>query len=98
MNTQSIEERLLNIESFLLVQKNVFNLDEVCKFTGLSKSHIYKLTCNGGSIPHYKQAKHLYFDKGEVELWLKQNRVKTIDEIDVEASNYVTLKRGGAKC
>jgi excisionase family DNA binding protein len=89
-------ERLNNIECLLTVQKTVLNLDEVCTLTRLSKSHIYKLTC-WGKIPHYKQAKHLYFDKAEIEAWLKENRVKTSDEIEKEAASYVTLNKKGGK-
>jgi excisionase family DNA binding protein len=91
------DERLKNIESLLNLSKAVLNLDEVCSLTGLSKSHIYKLTC-WGKIPFYKQAKHLYFDRAEVESWLKTNKCKSIDELDKEAATYVTLnKKGGAK-
>lgn len=87
-------EKLESIESLLNISKSVLNLDEVTKLTGLSKSHIYKLTC-WGKIPHYKQAKHLYFDREEIEAWLKENRIKTIEELDQEASTYVTLNRKG---
>lgn len=75
---QKQEERLKNIESLLTVQKNVLNLDEVSQLTGLSKSHIYKLTCgvNGKTIPFYKQSKHLFFDRVEIENWLKENPIK----------------------
>ena len=94
------DERLKNIEKLLSIQKNVLNLDEVCSLTGLSKSHIYKLTCgvNGKSIPFYKQAKHLFFDRAEIENWLKEHRFKPSDELEKEAATYVTLnKEGGAK-
>lgn len=64
-------ERLENL--ILTTQKEVLNIDEVCDLTGLSKSTIYKQTMSG-SIPHYKQAKHLYFDRAEVIEWLKSNR------------------------
>lgn len=91
-------ERVKNIETLLTSTKNVLNLDEVCTHTGLSKSHIYKLTCSG-RVPHYKQAKHLYFDRAEVETWLKENRVKTQAETDKEATVFVMTgkKKGGKK-
>jgi len=87
-------EKLENIEGLLNISKAVLNLDEVCTLTGLSKSHIYKLTC-WGRIPHYKQAKHLFFDRLEVEDWLKSNRIKTSDEMDQEASKYVIKNQKG---
>lgn len=93
MDTLTIDERLTNIENLLLSQKTVLNFDEVSEFTGLSKSHLYKLT-SAGRIPHYKpNGKYIFFDRVEIEKWLLRNRVKTIDEIDAEASTYVTLNK-----
>ena len=93
---QRQDERLKNIENILTLSKTVLNLTEVCTLTGLSKSHIYKLTC-WGKIPFYKQAKHLFFDRAEVEKWLKSNRFKTSDELEKEANTYVTLNQKGGK-
>ena len=89
-------EQLKTIQSQLNQTKAVLNLDEVCTHTGLSKSHVYKRTMQG-NIPHYKQAKHLYFDRVEIENWLKENRIKTFQEIEQEASTYVTLNRKGGQ-
>lgn len=97
-NLQSIDERLKAIETLLLSQKTVLNFDEVAAYTGLSKSYLYKLTSSGG-IPCFKpQGKHIYFSKQEIDQWLMQNRKATSAEIESEASTYVTLKKGGAKC
>ncbi len=96
-NLQSIEQRLSNIETLLLSQKTVLNFDEVAVYTGLSKSHLYKLTSTGG-IPCYKpHGKHIYFEKAQIDLWLLQNKKKSNAEIDSEAATFVTLKNGGAK-
>ena len=83
-------ERLEN--HILCTKKTVLNINEICTLTGLSKSTIYKLTMNG-KIPHYKQAKHLYFDRIEIEAWLKANRGFNIDEVETEASSALTLKK-----
>ena len=93
-----IREQLSRLESGLLSQKNVLTFDEVARFTGLSKSHLYKLT-SGAKIPHFKpQGKFIYFNRVEVEVWLQRNPVKTVDKIEQEAANYVLLgKRGGAR-
>ncbi len=75
-----------------LEQKEVLTLNEVSQFTGLSKSHIYKL-CSTGGIPFYKPfGKVNYFDRLEIIDWLKQNRVATTKEIEGKAINFVTLK------
>lgn len=89
-------ERLTNIETLLSQSRTVLNLDDVCNLTGLSKSHVYKRTMQG-TIPHYKQAKHLYFDRVEVENWLRENQIKTFDAIEQEAATYVTLNRKGGR-
>ena len=91
---QKQDERLQKIEDLLTSSKTVLNIDEVCTLTGLSKSHLYKLTC-WGKIPFYKQAKHLYFDRVEIENWLKSHRGFNQDEIDKQASTMVALKKGG---
>ena len=90
---QEQSERLKNIESLLTLSKTVLNIEEVCKLTGLSKSTIYKLT-NFGRIPFYKQAKHLYFDRVEVENWLKSNKGYNAEEVEKQSSTYVTLNKG----
>jgi len=88
-------EKLSAIEDRLTLSKAVLNIDEVSKLTGLSKSTIYKFT-HTGRIPFYKQAKHLYFDRVEIEEdWLKANRFKTTDELEKEAATFVTIKKRG---
>jgi excisionase family DNA binding protein len=94
---QSIDDRLRNIETLLLSQKTVLNFDEVAAYTGLSKSHLYKLTCSGG-IPCYKpQGKHIYFNKQEIDQWLLQNRRATNAELESQAATFITLGKGAAK-
>lgn len=85
-----IQEQLDRIErNTLLASKNVLTIEDVVLLTGLSKSYLYKLTSTN-QIPHYKPSgKHLYFDRKEIEDWLRQNRVATEDEINREAANYV---------
>lgn len=80
----------------LLGAKNVLNLEDVALLTGLSKSHLYKLTCQK-MIPHYKQnGKQMWFDKAEIEAWQKQKRVTTQAEAEQQAIAYaVTGKKGG---
>lgn len=82
-------ERLENL--IITTQKQVLNIDEVCTYTGLSKSTIYKL-CMKGSIPYYKQSKHNYFDKDEVINWLKETRGYNADELKQNAHTFINLK------
>jgi len=72
-------------------QKAVLTFDEARIYAGMSKSHFYKLT-SAGKIPFYKpNGKMIYFDRLELETWLKRNRSKSHDEIQQEAINKVVL-------
>ena len=98
---EKILEQLSRIEKYsLLSAKNVLTLDDVAALTGLSKSHLYKLTCTH-QIPFYKpNGKQIYFDRGEIENWMKQNRVATNDEIEAQAVTYLVtgkIQEGGRK-
>lgn len=94
---QRIYERQESLESLLLSQKTVFNFDEVAAYTGLSKSHLYKLTSTGG-IPCYKPSgKHIYFNKQEIDQWLLQNRKATTDELENRAFEYELKRKGGVR-
>lgn len=93
-----MEEKIDMILSYsLLAAKNVLTMEDVAVLTGLSKSHLYRLTCNH-QIPHYKpNGKQIYFDRGEVEAWMKQNRVATTKEAEQKAVAYVvTGQKGGS--
>lgn len=81
-----------------LTTKKVLTFNEAVSFTGLGKSHLYKLTSTS-KIPHYKpRQKLLYFDREELETWLLQNRVTTTDEIECAAKAYLAKdKMGGSK-
>lgn len=80
----------------LLTSKKVLTMDDVSLLTGLSKSHIYKLV-SWKQIPHYKSngGKLTFFEKSELESWLLQNRVQTIDEAKEEASRYCQQNKKG---
>ena len=88
-------KQLADIRSYsLLAAKNVLDIDDVVLLTGLSKSYVYKLTCKK-EIPYYKpNGKLIYFDRQEVESWMKQNRVNSIVEAEQEASKYL-MEKGG---
>ena len=70
------------------------DFQEACEYLGLSESYLYKLT-HTKKIPHYKMptGKKLIFSKIELDDWLLSNPVKTENEIEQEADNYVTLGR-----
>ncbi len=73
----------------VLTNKQTLSIDEAAIYTNLSVSYLYKLTSTQ-QIPHFKpRGKMIYFDRSELDEWLRQNRVKTTTEIDTEAANHV---------
>ncbi len=82
-------QQLARMERLLAGQKATLTLEEASAYTGISKSYIYKLT-SGGAIPHYKpEGKTIYFDRLELDGWLKRNRIKTVEEIEQQAATHV---------
>jgi excisionase family DNA binding protein len=77
--------KIQNIERFsLIAQKSVLTMEEMCLYTGLSKSYAYKLTSKR-LVPHSNPSgKCLYFSKEEIDQWLLRNPVKTISQIQKE--------------
>lgn len=90
---EEILKKLQAIEyNSLLAAKNVLDLSDVAALTGMSKSTLYKMT-SAKVIPHYKPtAKLLYFDRTEVEAWMKQNRVNAKAEAEATAAAYLVGK------
>lgn len=74
-------------ESTLLTTK------EFSEYSGLSLSHIYKLT-HGRRIPFFRpMGKTIYFKKTDVDNFLLQNRQSTKSEIENEANAYLLNKK-----
>ena len=89
-----IKEQLNRIEAGTLLQKEVLTFEEACRYTGIGKSYMYKLT-SGQKVPHFKPfGKLVYFNRAELENWLLQNPIKTIDEIEAIAGTYINRNGG----
>jgi excisionase family DNA binding protein len=72
-----------------------FDLNELCNYIPDKPS---KATAYGwvssGLIPFHKGGKKLRFLKSEIDNWLKQDRKKTVSEIEAEAETYLKKKGG----
>lgn len=93
-----IRESIHNeVQSFLKGQNQKtiperLSLIEAAQYLGVSKSQMYKLT-HTRAIPFYKFGKRVIFYTKELDEWIKQTsfRVKTREEIEREASEYIML-------
>lgn len=76
-----------------IFQKSVLTFAEALLYLGLSRSTLYKMT-SGGMIPFYKpNGKKLYFDRLELEAWLKRNRNASQSELEDQAISWVNRKK-----
>lgn len=86
----TILQRLNAIESTIAetseAAKTTLTVDEAARFLQLSKDRVYTLI-NRRKIPHYRnEGKRVYFDRAELETWLKSRRVATDEELLTEAA------------
>ena len=73
----------------IFTTKEVLTSDEVARYMGISKSYLYKLTMNR-VIPHFKPTgKVCYFDRKELENFLRSNRVLKVNETIDESNNVL---------
>ncbi|MEI6268415.1 MAG: helix-turn-helix domain-containing protein [Methylococcaceae bacterium] len=93
LTLQDIINRLDILTSAVLSNKQTLSIEEASAFTNLTVSYLYKLTSTQ-EIPHYKpRGKMLYFDRSELESWLKQGKVQTLEALDNKATCHI----GGVK-
>lgn len=71
---------------------NPMDIQEAAKFLKLEVNTLYEKTSRK-LIPHYKKGNKLYFDQAELEVWVKAGKVKSREEIEVEASTYLLGKK-----
>lgn len=82
MEPEQLKQRLDKIEDMLFTNKGMLTSQEAADYMGISLSMLYKMTSTL-EIPHYKpRGKMVYFDKLELEEWMRKNhyqsRVKDI--------------------
>lgn len=75
--------------------KEVLTSEEAARYMGFSRSHLYKLTMRR-EIPHFKPTgKYVYFSRAELDQWMQNNRIATVDEARGQAEAY--CRRGGVR-
>jgi predicted DNA-binding transcriptional regulator AlpA len=89
MIEHEIKTTLERIESLLLAQKNVYNVEDLSRVTGYSKSFIYK-ACSSRELPH-SSPRHgrIFFDRDAINSWLLSNPIPTKLDLVEQASNYL---------
>lgn len=81
------EQRIEALENVFLCQKDIFNLDEAATYLSMSKSTLYKLTSKK-EIPHYKPNRFIFFERSELDKWIRSAAVKTEDQLNDQVNAY----------
>lgn len=89
MEANLILEKLERIEAILSKNtKSILTVDDLIDYTGFKRSYIYKLV-HLGEIPYSKpQGKMLFFDREEIDQWLRQNKSQSKAQIENKALDY----------
>lgn len=82
----------MQVEKILFACKEMLTSQEAAYYLGISLSQLYKMT-SSMTIPHYKpRGKMVYFDKSELDAWMRRDRVNTVREA-IEASSFYNGQR-----
>ena len=83
--------KILNeIKSLQSLQKDVFNMNDFCVYTGFSKEYAYHLT-SSRKIDFYRPCgKIIFFRAEDVKEFLLQNPVESKSNIDQKTTEYLT--------
>lgn len=93
---EHIQEQLNKIIELLkatsILKKEFFTLEEAAFYLGQSKSSLYKLTSKK-EIPFYVPGgKIIYFRKPELDAWIIDSKVETVDELESSIDHYLSHK------
>lgn len=76
--------------------KNILCFKEALKYLNVSESFLYKKTALRVITFYKPSGKLIYFKKEDLDSWLLQNKVKSIDETEQDLNNQLK-KRGNGK-
>ncbi|WP_291099357.1 MULTISPECIES: helix-turn-helix domain-containing protein [unclassified Flavobacterium] len=84
----SIEKAIEKLNAVSNDEQEFMNLEQVSSFIGLAKPSVYGLI-HERKIPYFKTGKRLYFKKSDIVNWITSTRVKTKQEIEQMANEYI---------
>ena len=80
------------IEKASALQSKILNVSQTAEYLFMAIPTLYGYTSKR-EIPHYKMGKRIYFKKAELDEWITKSRVKTKEEIEKEAGDYLSKRR-----
>ena len=85
----------MDIKKSEVVNYTIFTTEEAAIYLGLKRSFLYKLTHNKKIPFHCPNGKKNFFKREDLDAWMLQNRVSTIDEVNQAADSYLMKKKLG---
>lgn len=83
-----LEEQLTQAKPKL---PDILNIGEAAAFLKLKITTLYEKTSRK-IIPHFKKGNKLYFNKDELEAWIKTGKVSTRQELETKAAGFLLGK------
>lgn len=78
-------------------KKHLIPTAETAAFLGIKVSYLHKLMMRR-VIPYYKpNGKLCFFDKADLEAWMKNVRIASQTELDRQAQAYIVNREKGGK-
>jgi excisionase family DNA binding protein len=74
----------------------MLSIKEASQLLNVAVPTIYHYTSQR-QIPFFKRGKRLYFSKDALMEWVKEGKVKTVTEIELEANTYLTIGKNRKK-
>jgi excisionase family DNA binding protein len=82
---EDMQKRISALENMIYQTKEIFTLEEAALYIGVSRSQMYRLT-HLHMIPYFKPTgKLVFFEKAELNKWLRLGLVKSDDQIQAES-------------
>jgi excisionase family DNA binding protein len=89
---EGIEILIQNLQPQKEDQQKMLNIREAAAFLNITVAALYSLVSRK-DIPVNKPGKRLYFDKSELNEWIKSGKRKTTATIEQEAASRVPVYR-----
>jgi excisionase family DNA binding protein len=79
LTVEQLQEAIAMQNQPIKIEKKMIGIEELSEMIGYKKSTIYSFV-HKRLIPFYKKGKKLFFDRLEIDVWLRENRIEPISE------------------
>jgi len=87
--TEVLADQNINNQSAV---PELLDIKQAADFLKLKVTTLYEKTSQK-SIPHIKKGNKLYFNRSTLIEWLNSGKIKTSQEISIEATNYLMSRK-----